>query len=82
LSVVLDTTTKTNEALEAGMSNLVTILITNICEHVMQNDVSKHLGYTARYDDIQSRDLFNLESICTQAYVISSLQKYNKMTTT
>jgi hypothetical protein len=67
LSAVLDTTTKTNEALEAGMNNLVTNLITNIYEHVMQNYVSKHLGYTARYDDIQSRDLFNLESNCTQA---------------
>jgi len=47
----------------------------------MENDVSKQLGHMARYDDIQSRDLFNLESICTQAYVIGSLQKYNKMTT-
>ena len=33
------------------------------------------------YGDLQSRDLFNLESICTQAYVISSSQKFNKMTT-
>jgi len=70
LSVVVDMTTKTNEALEVGMSNLVTNLITNISEHVMQNDVSKQLGYTARYDDIKSRGLFSLESICTQAYVL------------
>jgi len=48
----------------------------------MQNDVSKQLEYTARYDDIQSRGLFSLGSICTQAYVISSLQKYNEITTT
>ena len=48
LSVVLDMTTKTNEALEAGMSNLVTKLITNISEHVMLNDVSKQLGNMAK----------------------------------
>jgi hypothetical protein len=60
LPVVLAMTTKTNEALEAGMSNLLTNLITNISEHVMQNNVNKPLGYTARYDDIQSRGLFNL----------------------
>jgi hypothetical protein len=34
-------TTKTNEALKVGMSNLVTQLNTDISEHVMKNDVSK-----------------------------------------
>jgi hypothetical protein len=33
LSVVLDMTTKTDEALEGGVSNLVTSLIANISEH-------------------------------------------------
>jgi len=76
--------TKTDEALEVDMINLVKYLITNISEHVMQNDVSKQLWYTEKYDGIQPRGLFNLESICAQAYeyVISSLQKHNKMTTT
>ena len=36
LPVVLDLTTKTSEALEAGMSNLVTNFITNVSEHVMK----------------------------------------------
>jgi hypothetical protein len=57
------------------MSNLITNVNTDTAEHVVKNDVNKQLGYTAWYDYLQSRDLLNSASMCTLAYVISSLQK-------